>query len=61
MELNGNHYQINDGASNIDSTRDTERASKISWTALPVEPACIGKTGGGGARRRPCSLDWLDR
>lgn len=56
----GNHYQINDNASNVDSTKNTERASKMSWTALPVEPACIGKTGG-GARRRPYPLDWLDR
>lgn len=40
--------------------RGTE-ASKISWTALPVEPACIGKTCGGKRGVRPCSLDWLDR
>lgn len=56
----GNHYQINDNASNVDRTRNTERASKMSWTALPVEPACIGKTDGGRGVR-PCSLDWLDR
>ena len=49
----GNHYQINDNASNVDRTRNTERASKMSWTALSVEPACIGKTDGGGARRPP--------
>lgn len=36
-------------------------ASKMSWMALPVEPACIGKTGGGKRGVRPCSLDWLDR
>lgn len=29
--------------------------------ALPVEPACIGKTCGGKRGVRPCSLDWLDR
>lgn len=40
--------------------RGTE-ASKMLWTALPVEPACIGKTGGGKRGVRPCSLDWLDR
>lgn len=40
--------------------RGTE-ASKISWTALPVGPACIGKTCGGKRGVRPCSLDWLDR
>ena len=28
-------------------------ASKMSWMALPVEPACIGKTCGGEARRPP--------
>lgn len=27
--------------------RGTE-ASKMSWMALPVEPACMGKKGGGG-------------
>ena len=36
-------------------------ASKMSWMALPVEPACIGKTCGGKRGVRPCSLDWLDR
>lgn len=36
-------------------------ASKMSWMALPVEPACIGKTCGGERGVRPCSLDWLDR
>lgn len=41
--------------------RDTERASKMSWTALPVEPECIGKTCGRKRGVRPCSLDWLDR
>lgn len=33
----------------------------MSWTALPVEPACIGKTCGGKRGVRPCSLDWLGR
>lgn len=33
----------------------------MSWMALPVEPACIGKTCGGKRGVRPCSLDWLDR
>lgn len=32
-------------------------ASKMSWMALPVEPACIGKTCGGKRGVRPCSLD----
>lgn len=34
-------------------------ASKMSWMALPVEPACIGKTCGGKRGVRPCSLDCL--
>jgi hypothetical protein len=35
--------------------------SKMSWAALPVEPACIGKTCGGKRGVRSCSLDWLGR
>lgn len=31
-------------------TRDTGRASKMSWTALPVEPACMGKAVGEAGR-----------
>lgn len=33
----------------------------MSWAALPVGPACIGKTCGGKRGVRSCSLDWLDR
>ena len=31
----------------------------MSWAALPVGPACIGKTCGGKRGVRSCSLDWL--
>lgn len=55
----GDHYQINNGASNVDRTRNTERVSKMSWTALPVEPAYIGKTCGGKRGVRLCSLQCL--
>lgn len=34
---------------------------KMSWAALPVGPACIGKTCGGKRGVRSCSLDWLGR
>lgn len=41
--------------------RFTGETSKMSWAALPVEPACIGKTCGGKRGVRSCSLDWLGR
>lgn len=33
-------------------------ASKMSWMALPVEPAYMGRRSG-KTRRSPCSLAWL--
>lgn len=31
---------------------------RMSWVALPVEPACMGRQSG-KTRRSPCSLAWL--
>lgn len=35
--------------------RFTGETSKMSWVALPVEPACMGRQSG-KTRRSPCSL-----
>jgi len=38
--------------------RFTGETSKMSWVALPVEPAYMGRRSG-KTRRSPCSLAWL--
>lgn len=38
--------------------RFTGETSKMSWAALPVEPACMGRRSG-KTRRSPCPLAWL--
>lgn len=38
--------------------RFTGETSKMSWVALPVEPACMGRRSV-KTRRSPCSLAWL--
>lgn len=39
----------------------TGRASKMSWTALLVEPACIGKTDGGRGVGPARWIGWTDK
>lgn len=38
--------------------RFTGETSKMSWVALPVEPAYMGRRSG-KTRRSPCPLAWL--
>lgn len=51
-----NRYQLTfESYGNIRFTGET---SKMSWVALPVEPAYMGRRSG-KTRRSPCSLAWL--
>ena len=55
LDITGHKWKINSYKNDIGET------SKMSWAALPVGPACIGKTCGGKRGVRSCSLDWLGR